>query len=290
MVKILLDPSMYHPHLSVAEECFKAADLGYEYIELSPRADFHEWHHYPKVDDAEVAKVRKAMAASGVKIWTFNPVFNWSSPDEQERQAQVRNFRRLLEIAEELEVPLIATEFSGDPNEPLKSEHQFYRSIEELIPDFEKRGIECTIEAHPYDFVELHDPALNLVRAVNKDWLGYEFCCPHAFHLSDGAGDVERMIRTAHEAGKLREVHIADGFNHRANDGNRYIINPPGVDARIHQHNEIGNGEVPWDEVFGYLREIDYDGPLSVCVFGWEEDADAIHVRMRERLEKEFAK
>ena len=24
--------------------------------ELSPRADFHEWHHYPKVDDTEVAK------------------------------------------------------------------------------------------------------------------------------------------------------------------------------------------------------------------------------------------
>jgi len=158
MVKILLDPSMYHPHLSVAQECQKAADLGYEYIELSPRADFHEWHHYPKVDDAEIAKVKKAMAATGVKIWTFNPVFNWSSPDEQERQAQVRNFRRLLEIAEELEVPLIATEFSGDPNEPLKSEHQFYKSIEELIPDFERRGIECTIEAHPYDFVEDERP------------------------------------------------------------------------------------------------------------------------------------
>ena len=30
MVKILLDPSMYHPHLSVAEECFKAAELGYD--------------------------------------------------------------------------------------------------------------------------------------------------------------------------------------------------------------------------------------------------------------------
>ena len=288
MVKILLDPSMYHPHLSVAEECFKAADLGYEYIELSPRADFHEWHHYPKVDDAEVAKVKKAMAASGVKIWTFNPVFNWSSPDEQERQAQVRNFRRLLEIAEELEVPLIATEFSGDPNEPLKSEHQFYTSIEELIPDFEKRGIECTIEAHPYDFVELHDPALNLVRAVNKDWIGYEFCCPHAFHLSDGAGDVERMIRTAHEAGKLREVHIADGFNHRANDGNRYIVNPPGADVTVHQHNEVGNGEVDWDAVFSTLRDIGFDGVLSVCVFGWHEHADDINRRVLARLREEL--
>ena len=29
MVKILLDPSMYHPHLTVAQECEKAADLGY---------------------------------------------------------------------------------------------------------------------------------------------------------------------------------------------------------------------------------------------------------------------
>ena len=93
MVKILLDPSMYHPHLSVAEECFKAADLGYEYIELSPRADFHEWHHYPKVDDAEVAKVKKAMSASGVKIWTFNPVFNWSSPARRRCATSVVSWR-----------------------------------------------------------------------------------------------------------------------------------------------------------------------------------------------------
>ena len=123
------DGKSFHPHLTVAQECEKAADLGYGYIELSPRADFHEWHHYPKVDDAEIARVKKAMKATGVKIETFNPVFNWASPNEQERQAQVRNWRRLLEIAEELEVPMIATEFSGDPTQPLASEHQFYLSL-----------------------------------------------------------------------------------------------------------------------------------------------------------------
>ena len=77
-------------------------------------------------------------------------------------------------------------------------------------------------------------------------------------------------------------------YNHLANVGNRYIINPPGVDARVHQHNEIGNGEIPWDVVFPYLREKGYDGPVSVCVFGWEEDADAANIRMRERLEAEL--
>ncbi|MFV0407959.1 MAG: sugar phosphate isomerase/epimerase family protein [Propioniciclava sp.] len=277
---------MYHPNLSVPEECYKAADLGYQYLELSPRADFHEWHHYPKVNDTDVAKIKQAMADSGVKIWTFNPVFDWASPDEPTRRAHVRNFRRLLEIANDLEVPMIATELSGDPNRPTESEWAFYASIEDLIPDFERYGLSCTIEAHPYDFVETNTRAVDIVRGVNKDWFNYEFCCPHAFHLSEGNGDMRAMMAYAGE--KLAHVHVADVFNHLANVGNRYIVNPPGVDARIHQHNEIGNGEVPWDEVFGYLRETHYDGPLSVCVFGWEEHADAIHIRMRERIEAEL--
>jgi len=119
------------------------------------------------------------------------------------------------------------------------------------------------------------------------DWIGYEFCCPHAFHLSDGKGDVERMIRES--APKLREVHVADALNHRANDGNRYIVNPPGVDARVHQHSEIGKGEVPFDRVFATLRDIAFDGVVSVCVFGWHEDADGIHRRMLERVQAELA-
>ena len=219
---------------------------------------------------------------------TLNPVFNWSSPDEEERRAQVSNWRRLLELADQIDVREITSEFSGDRNQARRSEEQWFRSIEELIPDFERYGIRLNMEAHPYDFVELHDPALNLVRAVNKDWIGYEFCCPHAFHLSDGAGDVERMIRTAHEAGKLREVHIADGFNHRANDGNRYIVNPPGADVTVHQHNEIGNGEVDWDAVFSTLRDIGFGGVLSVCVFGWHEHADDINRRVLARLTEEL--
>lgn len=282
MVKILLDPSMYHPHLSVAQELHKAAELGYRYLELSPRADFHEWRHYPKVDRHQIAEVKQAMKDSGVKIWTFNPVFDWPSPDEQERQAQVRNWKRLLEIADALEVPLIATEFSGDPNRPRQSEHQFYRSMEELVPVFEKYGIECTIEAHPYDFVETNDRAVQIVRGVDRDWLNYEFCFPHAFHLAGGGSDLRGMLDYAGD--RLKHLHIADVYNHLANVGNRYIINPPGVDARVHQHNEIGNGEIDWDVAFAYLREREYDGPVSVCVFGWEEDADDIHRRMRQRI------
>src|SRR4051812_2619833 len=286
MVKIALDPAMYHADLSVADEVRKAADLGYEYLELSPRPDFFFWHRYPKADDAMLAEVRRAMRESGVSISSLVPVFNWSSPDEQERQAQVRNWKRLLEIADTLEVPVVMTELSGDPNDPRRSEHSFYRSMEELIPVFERYGLQLNIEAHPYDFSERNDDAVQIIRGINKPWANYCFCIPHAFHLSDGAGDFRRMIGYAGD--RLTHIHVADCFNHRANVGNRYIVNPPGVDARVHQHNEIGNGDVDWDECFGALRDAGFDGIAAVCVFGWEEDADEIHRRMLEKVNGEL--
>ena len=138
MVKIALDPAMYHATMPVADELRKAADLGYEYLELSPRPDWFFWHRYPKADDAMVAEASKAVKETGVRISSLVPVFNWSAADEQERQAQVRNWKRLLEIADGLECPVIMTELSGDPNQPLKSEHAFYHSMEELLPLFER--------------------------------------------------------------------------------------------------------------------------------------------------------
>ena len=83
---------------------------------------------------------------------------------------------------------------------------------------------------------------------------------------------------------RLAHLHVADCYNHLANVGNRYIINPPGADVRIHQHNEIGNGDIDWDQFFSTLREKKFDGIATVCVFGWEETADDIHRRMLERV------
>jgi myo-inositol catabolism protein IolH len=121
-MKIALDPAMYHAELSVADEVRKAAELGYPYLELSPRPDFFSWHRYPKADDAAIAEVKQAGKETGVTLLTLVPVFNWSCPDEPERQAQVRNWRRLLEIAAELECPIVNSELSGDPHQPMRSD------------------------------------------------------------------------------------------------------------------------------------------------------------------------
>jgi sugar phosphate isomerase/epimerase len=58
---------------------------------------------------------------------------------------------------------------------------------------------------------------------------------------------------------------------------------------QVHQHNEIGHGDIDWDETFAALGEVAFDGIAAVCVFGWEEDADAIHRRILDRVTSELA-
>ena len=66
-------------------------------------------------------------------------------------------------------------------------------------------------------------------------------------------------------------------------------MNPPGSPARVHQHAEMGRGEVDYDAIFAALAGVGFDGVISSCVFGWEEDADGIHARMFERVRSGLA-
>lgn len=95
------------------------------------------------------------------------------------------------------------------------------------------------------------------------------------------------MMRYAGD--RLQHVHIADSFNHKGSSGLRYILNPPGTTARIHQHLDIGQGEVDWDAFFGTLRELGFDGVATACVFAWEERAKESSAFMLDRIRKELA-
>jgi myo-inositol catabolism protein IolH len=196
----------------------------------------------------------------------------------------------MIEITAELECPLMNSEFNGRPDRAAESEAAFWRSMEELLPVFEREGIALNLEAHPDDFCEENTPAVDLVRAVNKTWVNYLYCAPHSFHLSgasDGGADVAAMMR--HAGDKLQHVHIADSFNHKGSSGLRYILNPPGSTARVHQHLDIGQGEVDWDAFFGTLRELNFDGVATACVFAWEERARESSAFMLDRISKELA-
>jgi len=287
-MKLALDPYMLRT-TPLTELPGVVADLGYEWIELSPRPDFTPFFLHPRANRDTVRRFKAELDAAGVRIASHLPLYRWSGPDEDERQAAVRYWKRAIQLTVDLDCRVMNSEFNGRPEQASRSEAQFWRSMEELLPVFEREGVRLRLEPHPDDFVEDGRVAVDMIRGIDSDLVSFLYCAPHTFHQTERpGGDIAGIMRYAGEL--LTQVHVADSFDFRASSGLRYIVNPPGSPARIHQHLDIGQGEVDWDEFFGTLGELGFGGRdetiMTVCVFAWEERAHESARVNRERIEQ----
>jgi len=291
-MKIALDPYM-HRHLSLPELCRYTRELGYDHIELSPRADFLQWWTRPRVYPQRLNEFKRAMKDHGVSVSTLQPMYRWSSPYEDERKMAIENWKRTIEIAVELDNPLLISEFGrgGSPERsnadsqgihtPEACENAFWRSMDELVPILEREGLVLSIEPHPEDWVEEIAPAIDIIKTIDSKSIKASYIAPHSFYYGD---DLAESIRAS--ADVLVHARVADTFNHKASSQLRYIVNPPGSNARVHQHLNMGEGEIDWDVFFRTLAEIGFDGVLSSCVFAWEERAEESSRFMREEIQR----
>ncbi|CAN5657565.1 sugar phosphate isomerase/epimerase [soil metagenome] len=278
-MRIALDPYMLR-HVPLADLPAVVRDLGYDAIELSPREDFIPFFGHPRIGSSGVHAFRAALDAAGVEVVSVLPLFRWSGPDETERQAAVRYWKRAIALSVELGCRRMNSELNGRPEAAAASEACFWRSMEELLPVFEREGVDLALEPHPDDFVEAGDAAVDIIRGIDSPRVSYLYCAPHTFHMG---GDIAAMLR--HAGDLVTQVHLADSFDHRASSGLRYIVNPPGSTARIHQHLDIGQGEVDFEALFAALAEIGFDGILTSCVFAWEERAEDSSRSMRRAID-----
>lgn len=292
-MKIALDPYMIR-HLSLPELCRATAELGYEHIELSPRADFLDWWVMPRATKERMAAFKRALTDHGVQLATLQPMYRWASPFEDERQWAVRCWKKAIEVSVEMDCRLMISEF-GRGASPERSvgerpgantkelcEAAWFRSMDELLLLFEREGLTLSVEPHPEDWVEQLQPAADIVKTIGSPALKLSYIAPHTFYYGD---DLAAMIREA--APVLAHVRVADTFNHKKSSQLRYIVNPPGsTQIRVHQHLDIGQGEIDWDVFFATLAEVGFDGVLSACVFAWEERAEDSSRFMRAEIQR----
>ncbi|WP_306544425.1 sugar phosphate isomerase/epimerase family protein [Malikia spinosa] len=292
-MKIALDPYMIR-HLSLPELCRATAELGYDQIELSPRSDFLDWWVMPRATKERMAGFKAALREHGVGLATLQPMYRWASPFEDERQWAVRCWKKAIEVAVEMGCDTLISEF-GRGASPERSvgerpgantrelcEAAWFRSMDELLPIFEREGLTLSVEPHPEDWVEQLQPAVDIVKNIGSKALKLSYIAPHTFYYGD---DMAAMIREA--APVLAHVRVADTFNHKKSSQLRYIVNPPGSSQiRVHQHLDMGQGEIDWDLFFATLAEVRFDGVLSACVFAWEERAEESSRFMRTEIQR----
>lgn len=265
-MKIALDPLMLR-QLPLPEVCRIAAETGYRYLELSPRDDFLPARVAPRVTPRQVSALAETLRSAGLELASLWTVYRWADPlDAQAVSDAVRYWKRVMEIAVELGCTNLNSELSGVPDDAERSKDAFLRAMDQLLPALERSGLTLSIEAHPGDFEESNSGAVALIRSLNSPQVRYLYCAPHTFHLGT---DVAAMLREA--APVLAHVHVADTLDHTR--PLRFIFNPPVSGLRVHQHLNIGEGEVDWDAFFSTLHTIAFDGILTSAVFAWQERA-----------------
>lgn len=275
-MKLAIDPWMIRDR-SFDAVCGFAAEHGYRFLEFSPRDDVAPLFLSPRAGKQTVSELKATLKNHGIGISSMWSVYRWADGDETVRQTAVRYFKEFVELACEMECPLISSEFGGDPARAAESESAFWRSMDDVVPFLERKGVTMALDPHPGDFVEDGITTLRLLRKIGSPFVKFLYSAPHTFFMG---GNIREIMRCA--ASDMVIVRVADTFDHRLPV--RYIVNPPGAQVAVHQHLNIGEGELDWDLFFSALAEVNYDGPLCVSVFAWPDRVELSADVMRERI------
>jgi myo-inositol catabolism protein IolH len=261
-MKIVLDPALIIDQ-PIAASFQAATEFGYHGVELGNRDDVIPANGPVVFSPAELQQAKRDAAAAGCEISSVAVIQAWSSPDEERRAQAVKWWIDGVHAAVELGADRIDTELSGDPNRPTECREAFLRSFAEIDPILEAEGITVAVEPHPWDFLETAQAALDLIAETGSPRLKYLHCLPHSYYLG---GSITEQIQLAGPG--LDHLHVADTFRPQ-----RSIVNPPGLDCRVHQHFDIGAGELDWAEAAAALADVGFDGIATVQVFFWPDRA-----------------
>lgn len=140
-MKIAFDVDVLSKQMSINDLVHQVADWGYKYIEQSPHPRINPFYKHPLFSKECEEEYRKALKETGVEISSFICVYRWSGPTEEQRKMAVANWKKMIEIAVNMGVPVINTELSGDPNQQEICNGMWFRSMEELLPIIELDGL-----------------------------------------------------------------------------------------------------------------------------------------------------
>ena len=292
-MKIAFDGSAFWDTGMTYEEQYRiVAEAGYKYINPY-NADFPGFWKRPKATNAEVLWHKKAIADAGLEVASLTTGFRIADPDEFVRTYAIDCWKRMIEIAELMEVKVFNTEIGGDRNQPELCEAKIMRSLDVLVPLLEQHSMRMDVQAHPDDFYERNNDTYDIIRYYDSPALAYLYSIPHTFHYDGGEGNIERSLKYARK--HLKHILFADTYDYTKLF--RYNVNPAPLYAsgkvRCHAHiGHLGEGDIDFDRIFRTLREIGFneedDTIATFNPLGFPERAVKDGRETRERIEAEL--
>jgi sugar phosphate isomerase/epimerase len=125
-----------------------AQEIGFRSLELSawPESSLNA----DKVSDKEIEQIRADLASKDIEISALGYYPNFLDPDVHEREEARRYFMKLLDLAQRMNVSVIATFAGRDPGKTIEQNMPLFKEVfARFCDEAEKRGIKLAIENCP---------------------------------------------------------------------------------------------------------------------------------------------
>jgi sugar phosphate isomerase/epimerase len=198
--------------------------------------------------ESQRATVKKLLETQGLRASSLHSLFgsksDYSSLVSETWQRAVSDGLQAVEIAAELDIPIIVAHASAEPILPEERSRRFERAVEGLAlvgKRAQASGRRIAIEYLPRTCLGNHlDELISLLDRLDDDTFGV---CLDVNHLMGRYVELPQVVRALGK--RLIATHISD------------------CDALDEKHWLPGKGVLDWPGLIGALREIGYTGPFT---------------------------
>jgi protein FrlC len=231
------------PSYPLDEAIRRIAAIGYDGVEIGCAAP-HAWPGY--LNKERRAELRNLLGACGLQAVSLlatpggGPGFNPASPLPEEREATVRYYNEVIDLALDLGAEKVLY-IAGWQIFGTNRQQAWDRSkdcLDQIASHADERGITIVVEptAAATNLIETADDAMELMRSIERDNVKVMFDTLHALYRNEIPADYVRTMRE-----DLVHVHISDS--------GRVIP---------------GEGRVDWIGLMQALNECEYSGYLTM--------------------------
>jgi len=264
-------------NFSFPEAVRRLAAIGYAGVEIMADVP-HAWPAYLLPEQKQA--IRDALTQNRLQIANINAFMmhavndrrqkywhpSWIEPDANYRQVRIDHTKRALTMAKELGAPCITTEPGGPLegrtwNECLKL---FVEMLKPVVEHAEKEGVLLLVEPEPDLLIETADQYLEFAQHFTSPYLGLNFDIGHSYCVSDDPAATIRRLGPL-----IRHVHLEDI-----------------AATRVHHHLIPGEGVIDFASALTALKDVGYDGWVTIELYTCHENPDHAATLARERVVK----
>ena len=264
-------------NFSFPEAVRRLAAIGYAGVEIMADVP-HAWPAYLLPEQKQA--IRDALTQNRLQIANINAFMmhavndrrqkywhpSWIEPDANYRQVRIDHTKRALTMAKELGAPCITTEPGGPLegrtwNECLKL---FVEMLKPVVEHAEKEGVLLLVEPEPDLLIETADQYLEFAQHFTSPYLGLNFDIGHSYCVSDDPAATVRRLGPL-----IRHVHLEDI-----------------AATRVHHHLIPGEGVIDFAGTLTALKDVGYDGWVTIELYTCHENPDHAATLARERVVK----